>query len=125
MKIIWPFYFKFATCLFHIWATYSFSFNYSRLLKFLFSFKFFIPFSRLSLIFSVIQFIYLHYSLASTRTIFVFNRFFVLKEFIASFLLTFIITNLAYLFFEQPFNNLFKNYYGLKKRREVHEDKTN
>lgn len=119
LRIIWPFYFKFSVCIFYFWTFYSFSFGYSRPYRALMSLKWFIPWSRMSLSISLIQFIYLHYSLASTRTIFVFNRLFVLKEIVVTFVATWILGNLVFLFLEQPLNNLFRNYLGIKRRQEV------
>ena len=124
LRIIWPFYFKFSVCSFYFWVFYSFSLGYSRPFRALMSLKWFIPWSRMSLSISLIQFIYLHYSLASTRTIFVFNRLFVLKEIVSTFVFTWIFGNLMFLFLEQPLNNLFRNYLGTKRRQEVSsEDK--
>ena len=119
LRIVWPFYFKFSVCIFYFWTFYSFSFGYSRPYRALMSLKWFIPWSRMSLSISLIQFIYLHYSLAATRTIFVFNRLFVLKEIVNTFVFTYILGSLVFLFLEQPLNNLFRNYLGTKRRQEV------
>lgn len=117
--VFFLFIFKYFISFFYFWTFYSLSFGYSRYLKAIMNFKWYIPWSRLSLSISLIQFIYLHYSLASTRTIFVFNRLFVLKEIISTFAFTWWCGNLVYLLFEQPSNNLFKNYFGAKRRQDV------
>lgn len=103
---------------------YSFSFGYSRPIKAFFSLKWFAPWAKLALSVPLIQFLYLHYSLASTRNIFLLNTLAFFKEITATFVFTWLAANLVFLFLENPIDNLIKNFSNLKRRQDVGVEKT-
>ena len=88
-------------------------------LRQLFSSRFFIPWSRLSFTLIMCQFTFLLYALGSTRTIFPFNRMTGFKETFSGYIFTFIFGNFLFLFFDGPMTNIFKHYFGIKKRSEL------
>lgn len=85
----------------------------------LFSTRFFVPWSKLSFTLIICQFTYLIYSLASTRTVFTYDRMTAFKEVFSGYLFTFILGNFLFLFFEAPMNNILKTYLGIKRRSEI------
>ena len=83
------------------------------------SLKWFMSWSRLSLVIPTYNFTYLHYSLASTRNISVFNAFSIFKELLIAFVLTWLIGHFVYLFFNAPIISILKTYFGSKRRRDI------
>lgn len=57
--------------------------------------------------------------LASARTQFPYNRMSSIKEIAAAFLFTFIFSNIVFIFFENPLNNLLNYYLGFRRRSQI------
>ena len=65
------------------------------------------------------QFLYFFFLAGTQKSLYTFELSFIMKEFIFSFTVTFLISNLTFLFFETPITNLLLKVFNLNRRRDI------
>lgn len=115
VRIIFVFYF--------VYAFYSYSFGGAKYLRFIMTFDFQLPFSRMCLSIVVSQFIYILYYFGSRRNMISFTTFDQIKEGISAFAICSLAGYLLYLIVEAPFSNLLTHFATRKQRIKKDEFK--
>lgn len=65
------------------------------------------------------QFLYFYYMTGTQKFLYTFELSNILKEFIFSFTITYLISNLTFILFEMPITNLLLKLFNLNRRRDI------
>lgn len=84
--------------------------------------KIFVPLSRLVFLMAFYNFIFIHYSTASTRSVSSYDILFYLKEASFNIIMTLVISYFAYLFFDGPIESILsKTFFKSKARSQIND----
>lgn len=81
----------------------------------------FVAWSKLGFSLVAFQFMYVSYILATSRTPFSFTGMAMFRELYAAYIFIFLISNIVFVFFENPLHNLNNNYLGLTRRKKIED----
>ena len=88
-------------------------------MKQFFSLRCWVPISQISFSMIMCQFLYFFYMTGTAKTPYSFQLSNLLKEFLFTFAITFLVSNLTFLFFEMPLTNLLLKLFRLSRRRDI------
>lgn len=77
------------------------------------------PISQISFSMIMCQFLYFFYLTGTQKFLYSFELSSILKEFLFAFAVTFLVSNLTFLFFEMPVTNLLLKIFNLNRRRDI------
>lgn len=117
--IIWSIIDKFLLTAPVAWSFYAIKMDYYVTLKKLVTMRCWVPISQISFSMIMCQFFYFYYLTGTQKTLYSFDLSNLLKEFVFTFTLTFILSNVTYLLFEMPVTNVLMKLFGLNRRRDL------